>query len=179
MKEWGVNGIVCTDGGAYQMLVNSHHAFPDLNAAAAACVKAGINQFLDNYREGVYGALANGLISVADIDDVLRGDYRIMLHLGLLDDPELVPYSKIGISDTIDPWLLPAHRELAREVTLQSIVLLKNANELLPLNKNQIKSIAVIGPRANEVQLDWYSGTPSYVVTPFDGIATKMSRGQM
>lgn len=177
MGEWGVDGIICTDGGAYRMLVNSHHAFADLNTAAASCIKAGINQFLDNYREGVYGALANGLIAIADIDDVLRGNYRIMIRLGLLDDPKMVPYANIGVNDTIDPWQLPSHRALARQVTQQSVVLLKNTNQLLPLKQHQLKSIAVIGPRANEVLLDWYSGTPPYVVTPFEGIATRAGIG--
>ena len=177
MGEWGVDGIICTDGGAYRMLVNSHHAFADLNTAAASCIKAGINQFLDNYREGVYGALANGLITIADIDDVLRGNYRIMIRLGLLYDPKMVPYANIGVNDTIDPCQLPLHRALARQVTQQSVVLLKNTNQLLPLKQHQLKSIAVIGPRANEVLLDWYSGTPPYVVTPFEGIATRAGIG--
>jgi len=52
MKEWGVDGIVCTDAGAYRNLVNQYHYFADINEAAAACIKAGINHFLDNYRAG-------------------------------------------------------------------------------------------------------------------------------
>ena len=67
VDEWGQDGIICTDGGAYRQLVSSHQYFPDLNLAAAACIKAGINQFLDNYREGVYGALANGYLAVSRI----------------------------------------------------------------------------------------------------------------
>ncbi|PZX16398.1 beta-glucosidase [Breznakibacter xylanolyticus] len=174
MREWGVNGIICTDGGAYRMLINSHHAFSDLNSAAAACVKAGINQFLDDYREGVYGALANGLLFVDDIDAVLRGNYRVMIRLGLLDDPRMVPYASIGVKDSIDPWTLPAHRELAREVTRQSVVLLKNDKGLLPLQQGKVKSVAMIGLLADTVMLDWYSGTPPYTVTPYAGMASRL-----
>ncbi|MBN2273522.1 MAG: glycoside hydrolase family 3 C-terminal domain-containing protein [Bacteroidales bacterium] len=170
VDEWGQNGIICTDGGAYRQLVSSHKYFPDLNLAAAACVKAGINQFLDNYREGVNGALANGYLQEADIDTVLRGIYRVMIKLGQLDPPEMVPYSAIGITDTIEPWLTKAHQEAALEVTKKTIVLLKNETRLLPLKADELRSVAVIGPLADSVLLDWYSGTPPYRVTPLEGI---------
>src|SRR5262249_32755434 len=63
---------------------------------------------------------------------------------------------------------------LARLATQKSIVLLKNSNGLLPLDKQRTKSIAVIGPRANEVYLDWYSGTPPYRVSPLEGIKNSL-----
>jgi beta-glucosidase len=171
--EWGQDGIICTDGGAYRQLVNTHHYFADLNLAAAACVKAGINQFLDIYREGIYGALANGYLRQEDIDSVLRGVYRVMIKLGQLDPPDMVPYSKIGISDTLAPWLTSSHRDAALEVTRKSIVLLKNRNNILPLKAEELKSIAVIGPWADSVLLDWYSGTPPYRISPLEGIRKK------
>jgi beta-glucosidase len=65
----------------------------------------------------------------------------------------------------------------ARTVTQKSIVLLKNSGGLLPLDKSRIKSIALIGPRANEVLLDWYSGTPPYTVTPAEGIRNNVGPG--
>jgi beta-glucosidase len=172
-QEWGQDGIICTDGGAYRLLVSSHKYFPDLNHAAAGCIKAGINQFLDNYREGIYGALANGYLQIEDIDSVLRGIYRVMIKLGQLDPPSLVPYSQIGLSDTLEPWLTSSHREAALEVTRKTIVLLKNANHILPLRAENLKSIAVIGPWADSVLLDWYSGTPPYRISPFEGIRNK------
>ena len=175
VKEWGQNGIICTDGGAYRQLVTDHKRFPDLNLAAQACIEAGINQFLDRYQEGVYGALANNYLTEQDIDEALRGVYRVMIRLGLLDPPERVPFAKIGMgSDTLDPWLTEEHQELAREVTRKSIVLLKNDQNLLPLDKDQVASIAVIGPRADDVLLDWYSGTPPYTVTALEGIKSKV-----
>src|SRR4029453_3632364 len=99
----------------------------------------------------------------------LRGNFRVMLRLGLLDPPSHVPYASIG-QESIDPWATEKHKALALLVTQKSIVLLKNSANLLPLDKKSLKSIAVIGPRSNEVLLDWYSGTPPYAISPLDGI---------
>ncbi len=175
VKKWGQDGIICTDGGAFVMLVRDHHYYPDLNKAAVGCLKAGINQFLDQfYREGVYGALVNKYMTEKEIDNVIRGNFRVMFKLGLLDPVEDVPYNSIGVSDTKEPWLSEKHKTIAREVTRKTIVLLKNKNDLLPLNKGALKSIAVIGPLANKVLLDWYSGTPPYTITPIEGIKNKV-----
>jgi len=143
------------------------------STGSMASVKAGINQFLDRYPEAVGGAINRGLLTEADIESVIKGNFRVMIKLGLLDPPSQVPYSGIG-SSSEDPWFSEKHKALARVVTQKSIVLLKNSGGLLPLNKSKLKSIAVIGPRANEVLLDWYSGTPPYVVTPLDGIKSKV-----
>ncbi|HEX8474525.1 MAG TPA: glycoside hydrolase family 3 C-terminal domain-containing protein [Pyrinomonadaceae bacterium] len=98
-----------------------------------------------------------------------------MLRLGLLDPPERVPYA--NIKDTGEPWLTDKHKSLARLATQKSIVLLKNARSILPLDRRALKLVAVIGPRADEVLLDWYSGTPPYVVTPLQGIRNKVGAG--
>ncbi|PYS73562.1 MAG: beta-glucosidase, partial [Acidobacteria bacterium] len=174
-KEWGQDGIVCTDAGAMTNLVKSNKYSPDLAHAAASTIKAGIGQFLDDYRTATREALQRGLLTEADIDRALRGNFRVMIKLGLLDPPDRVPYTRIG-AEAEDPWLTDKHKSLARLATKKSIVLLKNANSFLPLQKNAIKSIAVIGPRSNEVLLDWYSGTPPYRVTPFDGIKAKVGK---
>ena len=175
VKEWGQDGIICTDGGAFGLLVNAYKYFPDFNMAASSCLRAGINQFLDRaYREGVEGALAKGYITEATIDSVIKGNFRVMIKLGLLDPPEMVPYSTIGISDTTDPWLTKENQIAAREVTQKTVVLLKNSKNLLPLDKEKIKSIAVIGSHADEVLLDWYSGTPPYTISPLTGIKNKV-----
>jgi beta-glucosidase len=168
-KEWGQDGIICTDAGAMTNLVTSNKYSPDLEHAAASSVKAGIGQFLDRYRDPVKAALQKGLLTEADIDLALKGNFRVMIKLGLWDPPAQVPYSSIG-SESEDPWLSEKNKALARLVTQKSIVLLKNSAGLLPLNKTTTKSIAVIGPRGNEVYLDWYSGTPPYRVTPVEGI---------
>jgi beta-glucosidase len=172
MKDWGFDGIICTDAGALTNMVTHHHYSQTMPEAAAAAIHAGINQFLDNYRQPVEGALAQKLITEEDIDRNLRGVYRVMIKLGMLDPHAIVPYSMIGINDLAkgDPWNWPEHKALARKVTDESIVLLKNERATLPLDASKLKSIAVIGPYADIVALYWYSGTPPYVISPLDGI---------
>ena len=170
--EWGNDGIMCTDGGAMTLLVTEHKRYPTLAEAAAASVKAGINQFLDKHVEPTKEAVARGLLSEADIDRSLRGVFRVMIRLGMLDPSEMVPYNKIGSGE--EPWTTAKHKQLARLVTQKSIVLLKNANDTLPLDKSKVRSVAVIGPFANQVLLDWYSGTPPYTVSVLDGIRNKV-----
>ena len=172
VKEWGQNGIICTDGGALGLLWKEHKYYPDSAWAAAAAVKAGINQFLDRHTNPIKKALSDGLIKESDIDEVIRGDFRVMIKLGLLDPPEMVPYA--SIKDGEEPWLGTKNKELVKEVTQKSIVLLKNENNFLPLDKNKIKSIVVIGPYANQVLLDWYSGTPPYTISSLEGIKNKL-----
>jgi beta-glucosidase len=167
--QWGNDGIICTDAGAMKNLVTAHKYYPNFETAAAESVKAGIGQFLDDYRDAVRGALKRGLLTEKDIDRALRGNFRVMLRLGLLDPPARVPYASIG-QESIDPWATEKHKALALLATQKSIVLLKNSASLLPLDKKLLKSIAVIGPRANEVLLDWYSGTPPYTISPLEGI---------
>jgi beta-glucosidase len=175
MKDWGFDGIICTDAGALTNMVKAHHVFETMPEAAAAAIHAGINQFLDNYKQPVVDALAQKLITPEEIDRNLRGVYRVMLRLGMLDPNEAVPYASIGFSDLAkgDPWNWEKHKALARRVTDESIVLLKNTGDLLPIDTSKVKKIAVIGPLADRVALDWYSGTPPYAVTPLEGIRAR------
>jgi beta-glucosidase len=168
MNEWGLDGIICTDAGALTNMVTRHKYFADIDEASAGAIHAGINQFLDNYRAGVNAALDKKLINLAEIDGNLRGIYRVMIRLGLLDPPSMVPYS--NIKGTGAAWDNEEHKAIARKITQESIVLLKNANQFLPLSKDSLKSVAVIGPYADQVALDWYSGTPPYTVSELDGI---------
>ena len=171
MKEWGLNGTLLTDGGAFRLLLSDHKRFDnDRAAAAAACIKAGITKFLDEYKDAVYEALHRKLISVEDIEKAIRGNLRISLKLGLLDHAEDNPYAAIGVTDTIAPWSKPETKVLVREATLKSVVLLKNKDHLLPLDRHKIKKIAVIGQRATEVLQDWYAGKPFYTVNVLDAI---------
>lgn len=171
MKEWGLNGTLLTDGGAFRLLLSDHKRFDnDRAAAAAACIKAGITKFLDEYKVAVYEALHRKLISVEDIEKAIRGNLRISLKLGLLDHAEDNPYAAIGVTDTVAPWSKPETKALVREATLKSVVLLKNKDHLLPLDRHKIKKIAVIGQRATEVLQDWYAGKPFYTVNVLDAI---------
>jgi beta-glucosidase len=177
VTEWGQDGIICTDGGAMKLLVSDHKTFPDQAQACAAIVKAGIGQFLDDHIAPTHEALKTGLLTEAEVDAVLRGNFRVMIRLGLWDPPEQVPYAKIGTGGEPEPWLADAHKTLVREVTQKSIVLLKNEANLLPLDRSSLKSVAVIGPFADRVLLDWYSGTPPYAVTPLGGLRDALGPG--
>jgi beta-glucosidase len=195
MRDWGFNGILCTDAGALTNMVKASHIFNTLPEATAAAVHAGINQFLDNYRQGMKDALAQGLLSESDLDRNLRGVFRVMIKLGMLDGSAAADVAKIGVEDdAVDPWMKPEPKALARKVTDESIVLLKNEpvgpapassklfgktgpQPLLPLDAKKLKTIAVIGPLADTVALDWYSGTPPYVVTPLAGIRERAGAG--
>lgn len=170
-KEWGQDGIICTDGGGFKQLVTDHRWYPTLALAAQAVLRAGIGQFLDDFEDAVNEALERALLTEADVERAIRPNFRVMIRLGLLDPPELVPYTKIPQTE---PWNEPSSRELARRVTQKSIVLLKNDPPLLPLDEATLRSIAVIGPLADEVLLDWYSGTPPYTVSPLAGIAARL-----
>ncbi|MDX1674434.1 MAG: glycoside hydrolase family 3 C-terminal domain-containing protein, partial [Longimicrobiales bacterium] len=176
-EGWGHDGIICTDGGGLRLLITDHAYYPDLAWGAAATVRASVNQFLDDHVDATHRALSDGLLSEADIDAALRGVYRVMIRLGQLDPPDRVPYRAIGAGDGPEPWTTPEHRELARLVTRKSIVLLKNEAGALPLDADRLTSIAVIGPRSDEVLLDWYSGDTLYAVTPLEGIRERAGRG--
>jgi beta-glucosidase len=177
VKEWGQNGIIATDGGAYRLLVTAHKYYPDLEVAAAACLKAGITMFLDNYKEPLNSALNKKMITEQDINRAIRGNLRIMLKLGLLDQSPANPYVNIGVTDTIEPWTKPENHETVRLATAKSVVLLKNENQLLPIQKEKIRKIAVIGSAANNVITDWYSGKPPYKITALQGIKTAVGEG--
>ena len=189
IKEWGNDGIICTDGGALGLLINAHKTFPDKEHGAAAAVKAGINYFLDTYKEDLAKALKDGLVTEADMDASLRGWLRVLIKLGEFDavntgDGTLTvhgandPYGKIGReANVIPPWKRESSEQLARQATDESIVLLKNENNTLPLNAAKLKTIAVIGPWADDVLLDWYSGTPPYTVTALQGIREAAGMG--
>lgn len=170
-NEWDVKGTVTTDGGAFGLLMTQHHYFDDLATAAAACIHAGINRFLDNYSDAVHQAYAEGLITEADLDAVIRGRIYVLLRLGLLDNPcdTANPYLRLGVETTSEPWNLPETKALVRRATDESIVLLKNYG-LLPLDTTKIKSILVIGNRADSVYQDWYGGEMPYRVSPLAAI---------
>jgi beta-glucosidase len=172
VKEWGNDGLICTDGGALGLLITEHKSFPDKEQGSAAAVKAGVNRFLDEYKPDLTKALEDGLLTEADMDASLKNLLRLHLRLGELDPPGSSPFASIGRESggQLPPWERPSSRELARQATNESIVLLKNDNNTLPLDRAKLKTIAVIGPWTNEVLLDWYSGTPPYNVSIVEGI---------
>jgi beta-glucosidase len=174
-KEWKFDGMICTDAGSIFNLVRQFRYYPDLAAAVAASVKAGITVFLDPYATPLRAALEKKLLSEADIERNIRGNIRMRMRLGEFDPPEMSPYS--SISGNEEPWYGEKNKALARKVTQESIVLLKNSDNLLPLDKSKLRSIAVIGPYGDNVLVDWYAGMPPYAVTPLEGIRNKVGPG--
>lgn len=166
--EWGMDGIICTDGGAMKMLYTSHHYVDSLPAAAAEVVKASLGQFLDDYKSSIETALATGLVTEADIDKAIRGNLKVALKLGLLD-PDFTKTPYYVSPDSPAPWQQEYAKSLAREATAKSVVLLKNdtidGTPILPVNPSKIKKIALIGEHIDEVIQDWYGGVPPYTVT--------------
>lgn len=182
MKRWGFNGMIDSDRGAITYLVTKHHYYPDMDEAVAGAIHAGVNQILNAYETPVENALEKKLITDADIDRNLAGVFRVLIRLGLLDPPAMVPYSKVKDDGGATPWDRDATKKLVLDVTRESIVLLKNAGvnhatSLLPLDATKLKSIAVVGPRADEVDSDFYGGTPPFAVTPLEGIRNKVGSG--
>ncbi len=176
INEWGQNGIICTDGGGLKLLISDHKYYESLEIGAAMAVKSGINQFLDDFKEAIKIALEKKMLDETDIDQVIRGNFRVMIKLGILDPKENNPYATIGQNNEPEPWNSEKNKKIVRQVTQKSIVLLKNENSFLPLNRKKLKSIAIIGRLANEVLLDWYSGSAPYLVTPFQGIKSKLDK---
>ncbi|HXK10025.1 MAG TPA: glycoside hydrolase family 3 N-terminal domain-containing protein, partial [Vicinamibacteria bacterium] len=155
--QWGVQ-VISSDGGAVQNLWEDFKIFPDQKAAVVASLKAGINQYLDRALDELRAAVKEGLVTESELDEALRRKFRVSLKLGLLDPPEIVPYAKVAEGPA--PWTSEEHLALSRTMALESIVLLKNERAALPLRRDALRSIAVVGPRADSVHWDWYGGTP-------------------
>jgi len=179
IDEWGNDGLICTDGGALGLLISSHKAFPDKEHGSAAAVKAGINHFLDSYIPDLTKALKDGLLTEADMDASLRNLLTVYLRLGEFDPQGVDPYAKVGreTAGAVPPWERESSRSLARQTTDESIVLLKNENSTLPLDKTKLKTIALIGPWVDTVLQDWYSGTFPYSVSILQGVREKAGSG--
>lgn len=170
MKEWGFNGLIITDSGAYQQMVKSHKYYPSFDKAAQGCIEAGTTRFLDDFKQGLGDALKEKLVTEKQLDENLKGDLRVMLRLGLLDSSDKNPYRNIGITDTVAPWTKQEAKDLVRLVSDEAVVLLKNQENLLPLDVTKIHKIAVIGNRCDSLYGDWYGGAKPYSITPLKAI---------
>jgi beta-glucosidase len=172
--EWKFDGFVVPDSGAVERLVAGHKKYATVEEAAAKTVLAGSD--LDNsaYVQVLPKAVERGLLTETHIDQSLRRVLKVRFRLGEFDPPELVPYTKLT-PDVIDS---PAHRRLALRSAQESIVLLANRNNFLPLDRNSLKTIAVIGPFADFAQTGPnYTGLYSVFVKPLDGIKKKVGSG--
>ncbi len=166
-EEWGFEGYVVSDCGAIHDIHVNHRYAATPEEGAAAAVRAGCDLNCGRAYEALLKALQDGLIRQEEIDTALRRLLRARFRLGMFDPPEMVPWAQIPIevNDSEE------HRALALRTARESIVLLKNGGDLLPLSKD-LESIAVIGPNADvaAVLLGNYFGTPSHAVTALEGI---------
>ena len=166
--KWGVD-VLSSDGGAVKLLWTDHKRYKNQQEAVVACLHAGINQFLDEWKDETFAALKDGSVKESEIDDLLRRKFVISLKLGLLD-PASTPNPYKDIKDSPEPWAMAKDKDVSEKMALESVVLLKNENHALPLDKTKLKSIAVVGPLADSVHWDWYGGYPPHAVTPLAGI---------
>ncbi|MCD6118084.1 glycoside hydrolase family 3 C-terminal domain-containing protein [bacterium] len=174
-KKLGFKGYVVSDCGSVADIYDGHHLVDSIVKAAVLALKSGVDLNCGRAMSFPYEKLAeavrSGLINESYINKAV---YRLMLarfKLGMFDPPEMVPYTKISV-EVIDS---PEHKELALQMARESIVLLKNENQTLPLKKD-IKKIAVIGPNAdnNRVLYGNYNGIPSNPVSVLKGIKEKL-----
>jgi beta-glucosidase len=170
--EWKFGGYVVSDCGAIDDIYLRHKYLKTEAEASALAVKAGTDLTCGSEYKSLIKAVKDGLISEAEIDISVKRLMTARFRLGMFDPPELVRYAQIPFSENDSP----AHRELALQAARESMVLLKNDGHTLPLKKD-IKTVAVIGPNANalEVLLGNYNGTPSKYTTPLAGIKDKVS----
>jgi beta-glucosidase len=170
-REWGFNGFVVSDCDAVYNVCNDHKYVPTLKEATALCLHSGNDlNCKDTYTTYGLAALNSGLITEADLDTAVCRILRARFLLGEFDPSTKVPYKSIPASELDGN----EHRQLALRAAREAIVLLKNNQSFLPLNRDSIKRIAVIGPHANAVQLGEYSGAPAVSISPLQGIAAKL-----
>jgi len=169
-KKWGFRGYITTDCGAIWDIWHGHGLQPDEARSAAMGLRAGCDLTCGTEYASLPEAVKNGYITEAEIDQSVKRLLTARFKLGMFDPDSLVPWAQIP-TDSNDT---PSHSELARRVARESMVLLKNEGQVLPL-ANNLKSIAVIGPYADRVSvlLGNYNGDPSHPVTLLQGIRNR------
>lgn len=167
-KEWGFNGYIFSDYGAIGMLDNFHKTAHNKAESAYQAITAGVDlEAPGRYAYGeLEGLVRNGKLPQAVVDTAVSNILRVKFKMGLFDRPYRKPEAlakKVHKKESIS---------LAQQIAEESIVLLKNSDNLLPLDKKKIKSVAVIGPNADKVQFGDYSITKNndYGTTILEGI---------
>jgi beta-glucosidase len=172
--KWKFNGYVVSDCWAISDIYSFHKFVPEATQAVSLTLKAGCDLTCGNEYVHLVDALKRGYISENDLNVALKRLFTARFKLGMFDPPAKVKYASIPVTE----YNTVAHNKLAREVARQSIVLLKNENNTLPVSK-KIRKVAVVGPYANDttVLLGNYNGIPSNPVTLLKGIQNKVGKG--
>ncbi len=172
-NEWGFKGFVVSDYGSVGGIIDAHHAAATKEDGAQRAIDAGLDVELPGiylYGDPLLKAVREGKVSSSTIDKAVSRVLAAKFRLGLFEHPAVDPLAAAKINGSEE------HRTLALRAAREAIVLLKNENDVLPLRKD-IRTLAVIGPEADAVSLGGYSGFGTKVVTPLEGIRTKVSKG--
>lgn len=169
-KEWNYKGVLVSDWWAIDQLFNKHKIVATRKDAALAAFNAGVTVDLpygSNY-ENLLALVKEGRIKIKDLDEAVAYVLQLKFNLGLFDNKE-----EIKLSEAMSRIGQPEGRKLSLKAAEESMVLLKNANNILPLDKNKIKSIAVIGPMAATNYTGDYSGVSVHNVSVLEGLRRK------
>ena len=171
--SWGFKGTVVTDCNGIKDLFEGHYYVQGPKEAIVAAINSGIDiECGDYFRQYLLYLAQRNIVTEEAIDSAVR---RIMLSrfmLGLYDPPGMVPYNNIS-EKVVDS---PEHRTLARKAAREAIIMLRNEEGILPLDKNTVSSIAVIGPLADKAVLGGYTGHYSHAVSPLEGIKNLLGK---
>jgi beta-glucosidase len=181
--KWNFQGYVVSDCAAIVNIFRDHHFTKTQAEASALAIQRGMDNECLNYGDikgdrdyrPYLDAYQQGFLKESEIDTALIRLYTARMKLGMFDPPEMVPYTKIDEKELDSP----AHRELARALANESIVLLKN-DGTLPLKKSGLK-IAVVSPLADQTRylLGNYNGRPTHTVSVLDGIKAEFPDAQI
>jgi beta-glucosidase len=169
-QEWGFDGVVVSDYFGIDELRKLHHVVGNKEDAARMALEAGVDielPFPDAYTSLIAQVKA-GRIAEARVDQSVARVLRMKFLAGLFDNPYTDPAGAEKITNSAE------HQQLALKAAHEAIVLLKNQNNLLPLEKGRYKRIAVIGPNAAELHLGGYSDNPGRGVSVLQGIKEKV-----
>ncbi|HKG97757.1 MAG TPA: glycoside hydrolase family 3 N-terminal domain-containing protein, partial [Pyrinomonadaceae bacterium] len=169
-EEWGFDGLVVSDYFGINELMTRHNVAANQAAAAKRALEAGVDMELPHTQcnSTLLQQIKDGLVSEATLDKAVARILKVKFLLGLFEDPYVDPDEAERVSETKES------SKLALRAAHEAITLLKNENNLLPLDRNKIRSIAVIGPNAGYVELGEYSGGPTRKISVLQGIKEKV-----
>ena len=169
-EEWGFDGLVVSDYFGINELMTRHNVAANQAAAAKRALEAGVDMELPHTQcnNTLLQQIKDGLVSEATLDKAVARILKVKFLLGLFEDPYVNPDESERVSETKES------SKLALRAAHEAMTLLKNENNLLPLDRNKIRSIAVIGPNAGYVELGEYSGGPTRKISILQGIKDKV-----